>query len=146
MSDQCSIIAWVRAPTTRTPTTAVLAEGLDVSFYDSPEDIATDVEAIDVRAGIFASWLVDGHVISLDAPAKWGRVTATVSADCDVEGLRAKLVDSSIAIGVPPSELANLPLEQLVDRVMAAQRGYRERRRGPVRKLLVRLLPDLFGS
>ena len=136
----------MRAPTTRTLTTAVLAEGLDVSFYDSPEDIAAHVEAIDVRAGIFASWLVDGHVISLDAPTKWGRVTATVSADCDPEGLRAKLLDYSIAIGVPPSDLDKLPLEQLVDSLMAAQREYREQRRGPVRKLLARLLPDLFGS
>jgi hypothetical protein len=135
----------MRAPTTRTATTAILAEGLNVSFYDSPEHIAAHVEAVDVRAGTFTSWLVDGHVIALDAPTEWGRVTATVSSNRDPDGLKAKLLEVSTAIGVPPSEVESLPLEQLVDRVMAADRDYRDRRRGPVRKFLVRLMPGLFG-
>lgn len=112
--------------------TAVLAEGLDVSFYDSPEHIAAEVEAIDVLAGAFTSWLVDGRVIALDAPTKTGGVTASISGDRDPDGLKAKLLEYAGAIGVPPSELESLPLEQLVDRVMAADHGYRERRRGPV--------------
>jgi hypothetical protein len=136
----------MRPPETRTATTAILAEGLDVSFYDSPEDIAAHVEAIDVRAGTFTAWLADGHVIALHAPEKWGRVTATVSGDDDPNGLRAKLLEVSAAIGVPPPDVEALSLEQLVDRVMAAQRAYQERRRGPVRKLLARLMPRLFGS
>jgi hypothetical protein len=135
----------VRLETARTTTTAILAEGLDVSFHDSPEGLAAFVEAIDVRDGIYTSWLVDGHVIALDSPVGSERVSATVSQRRDPDGLRAKLLEYSAAIGLAPSELESLPLEALVDKVMAASHDWWDRQRGPVRKLLVRLMPGLFG-
>lgn len=130
----------------RTPSTSILAEGGDVSFYETPDDIAAHVEAIDVREGIYRAWLADGSVITLDAPQKWGRVTAHISHDVDADGLRAKLLELARAVSLADAGLDADPLDELLEKVMAAQLDWHLRHRGPIRTVLERLLPRLFTS
>ena len=129
-----------------TPSTAILAEGHDISFYETPEDIAAEVEAIDVREGVFRAWRADGHVITLAAPHKRGPVTARAETDVDVDGLRPALIDCGAGVGLDPANLMAEPLDKLVERVLNAANDWRQRNRGLVRKLLEQLLPRLFSS
>lgn len=87
----------------------LIAEGLDLHLYDSVQDAALDLEAIDVQDGIYAGYDSEGRALRLTVRDEKVEISAAEASPGHQRQLAELLRAALAAVGRPADPGADLP-------------------------------------
>jgi hypothetical protein len=92
----------------------LIFEGLDLAFYGAVAKAQVELEAIDVRDGIYTGYDSEGRLLTLETQGEDVIISAAESESRHFEELKEKMLTYLWAIGDPAGTNPNLDFPELL--------------------------------